>query len=427
LLTGEYTNNQIISAFKKAALRLELDGPWALMSKAGLKLSDLTADREAIYTGPAIERLEHLTYAEKELLKEELAALLEAADLSRRATNEQIINAFKNAELRLTGSNHWLLMSKAGVNLTHLHRNRPQPYTGPSIERLPRLTRAEKRQIKQELAALIGVIDESAVPFALAAAVEASPAGFLRTRSDLVALPLALPRAERILLSSLSDPLEKRVARVWNWYGWFLLTLAEILDLEPGVAAAVLAVQVNQRGLSQDGRMRIRFENHIFFEKWGRQHPERFRQHFRFDPRRPQQRHLWRPEQGQTWRYCRGSQAREWAVFDFARSLDDTAAKLSLAMGAVRLMGFNYAAIGQMSVEQMYRDFSASENQQLLGLFDLIGGPTRSSRQLLALQNQDFDTFAGLYCGPAQVSHYASAFHDALAAFQRLTVPSVPL
>ncbi len=115
-----------------------------------------------------------------------------------------------------------------------------------------------------------------------------------------------------------------------------------------------------------------------------------------------------------------GKQSSEWAAFEFAAGLDDTAAKLALAMGAPQIMGFNYATIGHLSVDQMYTAFSTSEHYQIIGLFDLIGGPAGSSRPLLALQARDFDTFAVLYNGPGQAARYSSMLRSAYAAYQKI-------
>ena len=211
---------------------------------------------------------------------------------------------------------------------------------------------------------------------------------------------------------------EKRVARTWNRYGYLLMRLADILEIAPGVAAAVLAGETDERGLASDGRMIIRFENQVFFDNWGNQHPEMFQQHFRFDPSRPWQKHQWRPSADGAWRDCHGTQADEWEVFEFARTLDETAAKLSIGIGRPKMMGFNYAVIGYESVGQMFDAFSGGERYHILGFFDLISGPSASSRRLKALQAQDFDAFAALHYGSRQAARYGSTIRSLFEAFQ---------
>jgi hypothetical protein len=68
----EYTNDEVIRAFYQAALELELSSRWSLMSRAGLRLSCLAANRSRPYDGPSIEELPGLTDEEKELIQEKL-------------------------------------------------------------------------------------------------------------------------------------------------------------------------------------------------------------------------------------------------------------------------------------------------------------------------------------------------------------------
>jgi hypothetical protein len=65
----EYTNDEVIRAFNQAAVQLELSSRWSLMSRAGLRLSHLAANRRQPYDGPPIEDLPGLTDEEKELIQ----------------------------------------------------------------------------------------------------------------------------------------------------------------------------------------------------------------------------------------------------------------------------------------------------------------------------------------------------------------------
>jgi len=243
---------------------------------------------------------------------------------------------------------------------------------------------------------------------------------FLGSRADLAGVPLAPPQSSRIEAGLIRTPVERRVTRAWNRYGGLLLALADALQIRPGAAAAVVANDVTRSGFARDGRMTIRFDPSIFFDRWGAGNPDVFAQHFSFDPDRSWQRHRWRPAADATWRACHRGQAGEWEAFELARGLDDTAAKLSLAMGAPQIMGFNHAAIGYPSVGGMFDAFSRDECYQMLGFFDLIAGPGATSRTLSALRSLDLATFAGLYYGPDQVARQAGRLQSAFAAFQRL-------
>ena len=128
----------------------------------------------------------------------------------------------------------------------------------------------------------------------------------------------------------------------------------------------------------------------------------------------------WRPGPDDEWRDCHRNQVAEWEVFDFACTLDETAAKLSTGLGLARMMGFNHAAIGYESVGRMFDALSSSERYQVFAVFDLIAGPSARSRQLEALQDQDFFTFAALHYGSRQAARYGSVVHSLFQAFQAL-------
>ena len=183
--------------------------------------------------------------------------------------------------------------------------------------------------------------------------------------------------------------------------------MADVLGLEPGVVAAVLAAQAGRRGLNRQGRLNIRFENHVFYDRWGKKNEDLFRQHFNFDPHQPWRKHQWRAGAGEAWRNCHTNQDEEWSAFALALSLDETAAKLASGMGLARMMGFSYAASGFESVEQMFDAFSSGERYQIFALFDLIAGPEGRSRQLAALREDDLDLFAALHYGFPEHNQYA--------------------
>jgi hypothetical protein len=325
-------------------------------------------------------------------------------------TNQQIITAFHDAAVKL-GLGNWALMKRAGIKLADLVRDRSAPYQGPAIEQLPRLTDEQKDLILSELEAQVS----AAVSFGLE-----GMQGFLWQQEDLAAVSLALPSAQRIDLASAKNSIERRVARTWNRYSYLLIQVADLLGLELGVATAVLAAQANRRGIARNGRLVIRFENHIFYEEWGQQNEEAFRQHFRFGAGRPWTKHQWRPHPDDDWRDCHRNQQAEWEVFDFACTLDETAAKLSVGQGLAQMMGFNYASIGYESVGHMFDALSSSERYQVLAIFDLIAGPSASSRQLEALQDQDLLAFAGLHYGSRRAARVGSRIHRLFQAFQAL-------
>lgn len=224
---------------------------------------------------------------------------------------------------------------------------------------------------------------------------------------------------ELIVISRNMTNAERSVAVTWNRFGGLFATLGAQLGIDPGVAVAVFVAESGGAGFI-NGRMVIRFENHIFNSKWGKQNPEQFNRHFQFDPRMIWQGHKWRPNESSPWRGFHGNQDAEWEVFNFARTLSDTAAKLSISMGGPQIMGFNHHALGFESVHQMFDAFNSSEENQIIGFFDFVRGPGTDVRRITALKRRDFETFASLYNGPGQAATYASIIGALFETFERL-------
>lgn len=226
--------------------------------------------------------------------------------------------------------------------------------------------------------------------------------------------------SEKLYPASGAGKTEQQVAGIWNRLGGLLKPLADSLKIDPAVTVAVLAVESGGRGFGSDGRMIIRFENHIFYQRWGKEHEDVYRQHFTFSADKSWTEHQWRPSADQPWKTFHGNQAAEWEILEFACTLDDTAAKLSISMGGPQIMGFNYASLGYGSVQQMFDAFAASERAQVMGLFDFIQGRTTPSRRVTALQALDFTEFAKLYNGPGQAETYGNLIRGCYEAFHKL-------
>ena len=77
----------------------------------------------------------------------------------------------------------------------------------------------------------------------------------------------------------------------------------------------------------------------------------------------------------------------------------------SISMGMPQIMGFNHKKIGYKSVKRMFDSFAQSERNQIIGLFDFIGGGVSNMGN--ALRKKDFLTFAKLYNGPGKATIYA--------------------
>ncbi|MBV7330385.1 N-acetylmuramidase family protein [Chloroflexi bacterium TSY] len=241
---------------------------------------------------------------------------------------------------------------------------------------------------------------------------------FLRTDPSLRTIGLEAIGGERIILGSGAGSGARRLADIWNRYGGLLARLADQLGLDPAVAIAVLAVESGGGGF-QDGRLIIRFENHLFYDEWGRFNQARFFQHFAFHQEVSWQGHTWRARSDQPFQEFHGNQQREHQVFNFALTLDETAAKRSISMGAPQILGRNHERIGYRTVEEMFQAFAEDERSHILGLFDFIRTDTRLVR---SLRHKDYVTFAAGYNGTGQAETYGRLIAQNVQAFERLRV-----
>lgn len=250
--------------------------------------------------------------------------------------------------------------------------------------------------------------------------IEVEPSiGFLRERPELAAVPLEAPEGRRLAPGPGASAREKQVVRTWNGAGGLLAALSDLVEIEPGIALAVLTVESSGAGFVGE-RMTIRFENHVFWREWGKANQAVFESHFRFDAARPWTGHAFRPKPGAPWGSFHGDQQAEWRVFEFASKLSQPAAKRSISMGAPQIMGFNFARIGYDSVSEMFEAFASGLRAQILGLFDFIKGPGTDSTLLEALRRRKFTDFAAGYNGPAQAAQYAARLERDLEIFRRL-------
>jgi len=393
---GQFKNQIMINAVFAAAKELG-QGGWGLLAKAGL--AHLVFARQQPYSGPDPEDLPNLTTEEKDAIYRKLVEMVPEA--KRRAG-----------------------MTNAQANL----------YAGPGTEHpvlmvLPPKTRCELLDEAGDWLRIAtsdkeGYVRRSFVVFD----DQETGAGFMRTRPEFTGIPLEPPPEEALPTEGIpSGSTAAALIYTWNRCGGLLAVLANELKIDPAVAAAVFVTEApGGRGFGDDGRMIIRFENHVFYDKWGKRNPQRFAQHFQFDPQKRWQSHKWRPTADEPWRASHVGQGAEWAVFQFARTLDDTAAKLSISMGAPQIMGFNCTTVGYESVHQMFEAFSADLRNQILGFFDFIKGPSSASARLQALQRGDFDAFAALYNGSGQAALYGGLIESRVETFQRLRSGQMP-
>ncbi len=241
--------------------------------------------------------------------------------------------------------------------------------------------------------------------------------GFLFEQDELRDASLAPSAGDRITVTSKHSAVQKLAANVWNSYGGLLALVSETLSVDAGAAVGIICVESSGKGMGPDGRMIIRFENHIFWKEWGKSNEATFNKHFRYNKSQTWKEHQFREKSTGTWAPFHGDQAAEWRVFEFARKLNQAAAMRSISMGLPQIMGFNSAAVGYDSVGEMFTAFAGDIRYQVLGLFDFIKGPGTTSPMLSALQLKNYDDFAARYNGPGQASVYGAKIAAHVDAF----------
>lgn len=241
--------------------------------------------------------------------------------------------------------------------------------------------------------------------------------GFFIQQASLKNIPLAPARL--FGTPSDADPKTKQLIKIWNKFGGSLQRLSDLLMIEVGAAASVVAVESSGNGFLNE-RLIIRFENHYFWRLWGKDNPDKFQKYFSFAENQPWTNHQFRPDPTQPWQNFHGNQDSEWAAFNKAKSLNDEAAKSAISMGLPQIMGANFKLIGYESASEMFNSFSLDERRQIIGLFDFIQGPETVSRKVIALQNQDFVAFAEQYNGPGQAAQYGGMLRFHFELFKLL-------
>ncbi|MCB0047802.1 MAG: DUF3380 domain-containing protein [Caldilineaceae bacterium] len=407
---SSFTNQQIIDAFYTAAHRRALDD-WALLEKAGLDLVQLAQAREARYAGPPVDQIETLNEEERDLVLAELAG----AGL-----------------VHLPRVGH--VTAPAGLNL------RSGPDGDEAI--LARLPLGQRLEIEVEAGEWLRVTatggeNDGRQGFVHGDFVQAgeppeeredesptakpdSTNAFFTHDATLRTVAMEPDADQQVRLASDAGDGARRLAAVWAQTGGLLTVLAARLGIAPGAALAVLAVESGGSGFGEDGRMIIRFENHLFFHYWGQSEPARFAQHFRFDAERQWEGHEWRADTYVPFRTFHGVQPQEWEVFGFAQGLNDGAAKRAISMGAAQILGSNYARLGYAGADEMFGAMSRDLRTQILALFDFI----RTDPSLVqALRDRDYTRFAQGYNGPGMAQRYGELIAQWVAAFQRLAPP----
>jgi len=221
---------------------------------------------------------------------------------------------------------------------------------------------------------------------------------FFYQRNDLANVPLATNRP----ITVPSDFHEAIAAKTWNNYGGLIEKISNELQIDVATALSVLCVESSGQGFSND-KMIIRFENHVLDMFWGKNNPDKFADHFKYNKKSRRNDHYFRASTNDDWETCHTSQDMEWKVLDFAMTLDETNALKSISMGAPQVMGFNHKYIGYNTPQEMFEMFNKDIRYHLLALFDFC---KYKPERIRYLQRKDFYQFSVEYNGTAAPAAY---------------------
>jgi hypothetical protein len=232
---------------------------------------------------------------------------------------------------------------------------------------------------------------------------------FLFQDKDLVRVPLEPARK----IPEAGNRVQVIVKSAYNKYGNLMGLLSKKLGIELASAIAVLSVESGGVGIDK-GRVLIRFENHLFYKYWGKNNEAIYNRHFRFDVGKNWLGHKFRRDPDGEWKDFHGDQNGEYEVLNFARSLDDEKALLSISMGLPQILGSNSKLAGYETVHEMFENFSKDIRYHIFALFDFF-----SPRMVKFLRNHDFVSFAKYYNGQGQAQRYGKFIQDYYEAFPK--------
>ena len=197
--------------------------------------------------------------------------------------------------------------------------------------------------------------------------------------------------------------------------------LEQAAGIEPATSLAVWMVECGGLAFTR-GRPVLRFEAHVFFDRWGKANEVLFVTHFQFGGRNGiegarWQQHKFRHSANDVWQRSHGDQHIEYRVFALAEKLAGReVACLSASFGGPQIMGFNHSMIGYNTASDVAVAFACSERWQVCGFFDFC-----AAKEIVeALKALDWLSFAKTYNGPGNAKAYAAKIAEAHGVAKRL-------
>lgn len=195
-------------------------------------------------------------------------------------------------------------------------------------------------------------------------------------------------------------------------HGDVIKKYADKLGIDEDILGAVILVESSGSGFV-NGKLKIRFENHKFIDAVGTKYETYYS--FCHEKNKRYKEHKFRTTPNGSWKNTHDSQTTEYEAFNFAKTLNETAAYESISMGLGQIMGFNYKAAGFSSAKEMFNNFSKSESNQIEGMIKFI---SNDNKMLSALQSGDLESFVCRYNGSSNVANYTKKLKNGIKEYK---------
>ncbi len=243
---------------------------------------------------------------------------------------------------------------------------------------------------------------------------------FTEVITDLLGSGTNMQAEDVIDLAGLSG-LQRQMARIYNLRGQFIFERANDLGISTHAAAGIMKAESGGATFSEDtDKTIVRFENHVFWDRWGHSNAAQYNTHFRFaqPPEKRWHGHEFREAATAPWQSFHGDQSAEWRAINLAVRLAAEATAFDCASwGAGQIMGFNAGRVGFASSVELARSYNASERSQISGIFEFI----RAGHLEAAVRANDYLTLATRYNGGGQAAAYAANISSFATAYQTVT------
>jgi hypothetical protein len=359
----------------------------------GLNPADMQSVLTACGKGVRTQLLTHIGETEGRFDRPRLEAALRATSSNEptaAVSGLELLDAVREAK---TGS-------FAGVWLKLAGQSRPKAIATLRVLPRPVLTQLQSR---------------------LAEAPAADNQKLTEVIADLLGAGTNMQAVDVIDLEGLSS-LERVMASIYNIRGQLIMQLASGLGVATHAAAGIMKAESGGATFSeQTDKAIVRFENHVFWDRWGKSNKGVYDLHFDFDRSKGGKRftdHLFRETATGQWNNCHQNQTQEWNVMEFAASLSSKEeAYGSASWGAGQIMGFNSASVGFATATELAEAYNRSERSQVTGIFEFI----RAHGLVSAVQAADYIAVAKKYNGKGQAAVYGANIKAAAEAYQRVT------